>query len=156
MQITRKYAWNVIQQGHDRKGMQRPEGDNPVIFQCYAGNYYATRGYGDRELTFKEVEDDAAMYPEFRQTEFRHAAYSIVKLKICEYNAFQSLTCLEDESRALSEAYINMADMSTISIDNDTQLDFEANATKEITCKNLLQNCPQLDYKLYVGVTNRL
>ena len=127
-------------------------GDAADFINCYAG----------RILSFKDISEELLMcYPEFRKSEFKHAACSVNKIKLNEPNFFLSMTKLENESRALAEAYLNNEKMSELPLNTDTKIILRNG--NDISQSAILQNfimhfvlANQLDYERYIklnGIT---
>ena len=127
--------------------IDKTSGDAIDLVNCYAG----------RNVIYEEVRENfLQMYPEFRRTEFRHAAFNLLNLKIAEPSFFCGMTRLENATRAIAEAYINRECMSDLSINLETNLNLGVDADIEISCQNMIQNflmqyilATQLDSKVY-------
>lgn len=87
--------------------------DAADLINCYAG----------RILSFKNVREELLMmYPEFRKSEFTHAACSVNKIRLNEPNFFLSMTKLENKSRALAEAYLINEKMNELSLNPENKV----------------------------------
>ena len=102
-------------------------GDAVDLVSCYAG----------RQVTFAAIARDfLTMYPEYKRSDFRHATCSMATLKLEDSNIFCSHTRLENESRAVVEAYLSNDHMANLEISEDTFLEVET----ELNVQSLLQN----------------
>ena len=108
--------------------IDKSAGDAVDLVNCYAG----------RDVAFDEVKNDfLAMYPEFRRTDFRYAARSILDLNINEPTMFCGMTRHENETRALAESYLGSDSMKELGFDIDTKVKV---GEKEFTLLSILQN----------------
>ena len=103
-------------------------GDAFDLVTCYAG----------RQVTFDAISRDfLTMYPEYKNSNFRHAACSMTSLKLEASNIFWSPTRLETKSRAVVEAYLSNDNIANVEIFEETLLETQG---EEITVQSLLQN----------------
>lgn len=127
--------------------IDKTSGDAIDLVNCYAG----------RSVSYEDVREDfLQMYPEFRRTEFRHAAFNLMNLKVNETSLFCGMTRLENATRAITEAYLNRESMRNLPMDIDSSVDLGDDSDVEITCQDLLQNflmhmflATQVDSKVY-------
>lgn len=130
--------------------VDKTSGDAINLVNCYAG----------RDVTFEQVRDDfLSMYPEFKRTEFTHAASSIMTTKIDYPTLFCGMTRLENLTRSLTEAYLSRENVKKLKIDEKTKINENDNEVS-ITCRDLLQNfamhlllATQLEEKVYEKIS---
>ena len=123
-------------------------GDAISLMNCYAGI----------AVTYEEVKQDFLdMYPSFKRTEFHLAAKAVWESKIDYPSIFCGMTKLENQTRALVEAYLSNEDMAKVKMSLESN--FHNADGKEFKISSLLQNfimhcimASQLPDKIYEKV----
>jgi len=77
--------------------IDKSKGNAIDLLTCYAG----------KAVPFERIKKDfLLMYPSFQLTDFRHAARTMLALKITNGNIFCNMIKLENATRAVAEAYV--------------------------------------------------
>lgn len=93
--------------------IDKSSGDAIQLVNCYAG----------KETSFKNISEDfMRCYPSFAKSDFRHAAREIMKCDVTNPSFFCGVTQLENQTRALVEAYLSSEAMSRDNVTMDSEV----------------------------------
>lgn len=93
--------------------IDKENGDAIDLVTCYAG----------KEVDYEDIcHDFILMYPNFTTSEFRHAARAVLNSKIEYPTLFCGMTRMENQSRAVVEAYLNGNENNRVGVSPSTTL----------------------------------